>query len=125
MKAISLQPELNELYRLNDFIIDNLKEENLQVNLIAEEVFVNIVNYSNADFIKVNVEFETPTLTMEFIDNGIEFNPLLKEDPKAPETIEEAQIGGWGIFLAKEMADEIYYQHINGENHLKIIKKVE
>lgn len=125
MKTISLQPELNELYRLNDFIIDNLKEENLQVNLIAEEVFVNIVNYSNADFIKVNVEFETPTLTMEFIDNGIEFNPLLKEDPKAPKTIEEAQIGGWGIFLAKEMADEIYYQHINGENHLKIIKKVE
>ena len=125
MKTISLQPELNELYRLNDFIIDNLKEENIQVNLIAEEVFVNIVNYSNADFIKVNVEFETPTLTMEFIDNGIEFNPLLKEDPKAPETIEEAQIGGWGIFLAKEMADEIYYQHINGENHLKIIKKVE
>ena len=125
MKTISLQPELNELYRLNDFIIDNLKEENLQVNLIAEEVFVNIINYSNADFIKVNVEFETPTLTMEFIDNGIEFNPLLKEDPKAPETIEEAQIGGWGIFLAKEMADEIYYQHINGENHLKIIKKVE
>jgi anti-sigma regulatory factor (Ser/Thr protein kinase) len=125
MKTISLQPELNELYRLNDFIIDNLKEENLQVNLIAEEVFVNIVNYSNADFIKVNVEFETSTLTMEFIDNGIEFNPFLKEDPKAPETIEEAQIGGWGIFLAKEMADEIYYQHINGENHLKIIKKVE
>ena len=125
MKTISLQPELNELYRLNDFIIDNLKEENLKLNLIAEEVFVNIVNYSNADFIKVNVEFETPTLTMEFIDNGIEFNPLLKEDPKAPETIEEAQIGGWGIFLAKEMADEIYYQHINGENHLKIIKKVE
>jgi len=125
MKTISLQPELNELYRLNDFIIDNLKEENLQVNLITEEVFVNIVNYSNANFIKVNVEFETPTLTLEFIDNGIEFNPLLKEDPKAPETIEEAQIGGWGIFLAKEMADEIYYQHINGENHLKIIKKVE
>ncbi len=125
MNTISLQPELNELYRLNDFIIDNLKEENLQVNLITEEVFVNIVNYSNADFIKVNVEFETPTLTLEFIDNGIEFNPLLKEDPKAPETIEEAQIGGWGIFLAKEMADEIYYQHINGENHLKIIKKVE
>jgi len=125
MNTISLQPELNELYRLNDFIIDNLKEENLQVNLITEEVFVNIVNYSNANFIKVNVEFETPTLTLEFIDNGIEFNPLLKEDPKAPETIEEAQIGGWGIFLAKEMADEIYYQHINGENHLKIIKKVE
>jgi len=125
MKTISLQPELNELYRLNDFIIDNLKEENLQVNLIAEEVFVNIVNYSNADFIKVNVEFETPTLTMEFIDNGIEFNPLLKENPKTPETIEETQVGGLGIFLTKEMADELDYQYLNNENHLKIIKNVE
>ena len=125
MKSISLKPELKELYRLNEFILNELPEENLQVNLILEELFVNIVNYSKAEYIKVNIEFETPLLTMEFIDNGIEFNPLLKENPKLPETIDEAQIGGLGIFLTKEMADELEYQHVNGENHLKIIKKVE
>ena len=43
---------------------------------------------------------------------------------EAPETIDEAQIGGLGIFFAKEMADELYYHYTNGENHLKIIKKV-
>jgi len=125
MNSISLQPELLELYRLNEFILDKLKKENLQVDLIVEEVFVNIVNYSNADFIKVNAEFEEPTLTIEFIDNGIEFNPILKENPEAPETIEEAKIGGLGIFLTKEMADELDYKYINGENHLIIIKNVE
>ena len=125
MKSISLKPELKELYRLNEFILNELPEENLQVNLISEEIFVNIVNYSKAEYIKVNIEFETPLLTMEFIDNGIEFNPLLKENPNLPETIDEAQIGGLGIFLTKEMADELEYQHVNGENHLKIIKKVE
>ena len=124
MNSISLKPELLELYRLNEFVLDKLKKENLQVDLIVEEVFVNIVNYSNADFIRVNVEFENPTLTLEFIDNGIEFNPTLKENPKKPETIENAEIGGWGIFLTKEMADELDYTYINGENHLKIIKKV-
>lgn len=125
MNTISLKPELLELYRLNEFILDKLKKENLQVNLIAEEVFVNIVNYSNTDFIRVNVEFEEPTLTIEFIDNGIEFNPILKENAKTPETIEEAKIGGLGILLTKEMADDLDYKYINGENHLKIIKNVE
>lgn len=124
MNSISLKPEITELYDLNDFILDKIKKENLKVNLIVEEIFVNIANYSKADSITVNVDFESPTLTIEFIDNGAEFNPLIKEDPKTPKTIEEAEIGGLGIFLAKEMVDDINYNYINGENHLKIIKKV-
>ena len=71
------------------------------------------------------MEYETPTLTVEFIDNGIEFNPLLKESPKTPKNIEEAEIGGLGIFLTKELADELEYKYENDENHLIIIKNVE
>lgn len=125
MNSISLKPELNELYTLNEFISNKLGNENFQVNLIVEEIFVNIVSYSNTEFITVNVEYDNPTLTIEFIDNGIEFNPLLNENPNLPDTIEDAEIGGLGIFLSKELADELEYDYINGENHLKIIKKVE
>ena len=125
MNSIRLKPELGELYSLNEFILNELPEENLQVNLIVEEIFVNIVNYSKTDFITVNVEYEKPTLILEFVDTGIQFNPLLKEDPETPTTIDDAQIGGLGILLTKEMADELYYHYTNGENHLKIIKKVE
>lgn len=125
MSSITLKPELSELYRLNEFILNRLCEENLQVNLIVEEIFVNIVNYSKTEFITVNVDYSNQTLTLEFIDNGIKFNPLLKEDPTLPDNIDEAQIGGLGIFLTKEMADELYYNYKDGRNHLKIIKKVE
>ena len=125
MNSITLKPELNELYALNEFILNELGEKNIQVDLIVEEVFVNIVDYSKTDFIIVNAEFDKLTLTVEFIDNGIEFNPLLKENPPLPNNIDDAQIGGLGIFLTKELADELDYSHINGENHLKIIKKVE
>ena len=125
MNSITLNPEIIELYTLNEFISAELGGENLQVNLIVEEIFINIAQYSNADFIIVNAEFENGTLMLEFIDNGVEFNPLLKDDPKTPESIEEAEIGGLGIFLTKEIADEIYYNNVNGENHLKIIKNVE
>ncbi|MBR6023355.1 MAG: ATP-binding protein [Methanobrevibacter sp.] len=125
MNTVTLKPELNELYVLNEFILNELPEENLQVNLIVEEIFSNIINYSKTDFITVNVEFNTPILTLEFIDDGLEFNPLLKENPKLPDSIDEAQIGGLGIFLTKQMADDISYDYLNGENHLKITKKVE
>ena len=125
MNSITLKPEINELYTLNAFILEELPEENLQVNLIVEEIFVNIVNYSKTEFIIVNAEYKKPTLTLEFIDNGMEFNPLLKEEPEFPNDIDEAQLGGLGIFLTKEIADELEYHHENNENHLIIIKKVE
>ena len=124
MNSISLKPELNELYKLNEFISNELEKENLQVSFITEEIFVNIVNYSKTEYITVNVSYENQILTLEFIDNGVEFNPLIKEDPKIPESLEESEIGGLGIFLTKEIADEMDYTYINGENHLKVIKKV-
>lgn len=125
MNSISLKPELSELPLLNKYIANILKKEDLKVNLIVEEIFVNIVNYSTARFITVNASFENQILTMEFIDNGFEFNPLTTENPNIPDNIEDAKIGGLGIFLTKEMADELDYKYLNGENHLTIIKKVE
>lgn len=122
MNFLRLNMDINELYRLNEFINGLIQKENLQVDLILEEVFANIVQYSNSKYIDVYADFENQTLTVEFVDNGIPFNPLLKEDPELPDNIDDAQIGGLGIFLTKEMADELYYQYINGENHLKIMK---
>lgn len=117
--------DINELYKLNDFINKIIQKEDFQVELILEEIFVNIVDYSDSEFIDVYANFENQILTIEFVDNGIPFNPTLKEDPKFSDNIDDAEIGGLGIYLTKEMADELDYQYINGENHLKITKKVE
>ena len=124
MNTITLKPEITELYTLTEFITNEIGEKNFQINLIIEETFVNIVNYSKTEFITVNVEFENNTVTLEFVDNGFEFNPLLKENPTAPNTIDEAEVGGLGIFLTNEIADELDYHYENGENHLKITKNV-
>ncbi len=125
MNSITLQPKITELHTLNKFISNELQKENLKVNLIVEEIFVNIVNYSKTEFITVNVDYTKPTLVIEFIDNGIEFNPLLRKDPQIPKTIDEAKVGGLGIYFTKKLADECYYHYTNDENHLKIIKNVE
>lgn len=121
MDSLKLNVELNELYTLKEFIEKHYQKD-MQTELAIEEIFVNIVNYSNAEYIIVNIEYDD-TLTFEFIDNGIEFDPTQKEY-ESPETLEETPIGGLGILLVKNYADELIYNHVNGENHLKIIKKV-
>lgn len=125
MNSLKLNADQNELYALNNFIGKIIQKKDAKIELIIEEVFINIVNYSNSDFIIVNADFKDSLLTIEFIDNGIQFNPLLNENPDMPENIDGAPIGGLGIFLTKKMSDKLYYHYINGENHLKIIKKVE
>lgn len=125
MKSIKLSSDIKELYKVNEFIKDVILKEDLQVDLIVEEVFANIVNYSNTEFIKINAHYDDSTLTIEFIDNGIEFNPALNEDFEMPESIEETKIGGLGIHLTKELADDMEYKRKNNENHLRITKKVE
>ena len=123
MNSLKLNVELNELHRLRDFI-HGICPKNIQIDLIVEEIFVNIISYSNADYTIVNADLNE-TLTIEFIDNGIEFNPILKEPPKPSTSIEDVEIGGRGIILVKRFSDDLIYRYVNGENHLKVIKNVE
>ena len=121
METLKLEVDLKKLYKLTEFIAQYSKD--LQTKLAIEEIFVNIVNYSNADYAIVNVECDE-NLEMEFVDNGIQFNPLLKKDTETPESLEEVKIGGLGIMLVKNYADDLTYKYENGENHFKIIKNV-
>lgn len=125
MNSIELSLNVRELYKLNKFIHGIILKKDPKIDLIVEEIFVNIVNYSNSEFVNVNVKYENQTIYIEFIDNGSKFNPLIKENPKTPKSIKDAPVGGLGIFLTKQIADDLSYKYVNGKNHLKIIKKVE
>ena len=124
MNSLKLGPALENLYRLNDFIHE-ICPDDMQVDLIVEEIFVNIVSYSGAEYVIVNADYTDERLTIEFVDNGVEFNPLLKDNPSFPDNVEESKIGGLGIYLSKQLSDVMYYKHVGCENHLTIIKSVE
>lgn len=125
MKSIYLQPKVDELTRLNNFIYEELSITQYDILLIVEEIFVNIINYSECKNIKILFELKDEKLKMIFIDDGKKFNPLLKEDHDLPESIEDANIGGLGIHFVKNLANEITYDFIDNENHLTVIKNVE
>ena len=100
----------------------------IQFNVAVDELFSNIVRYGYKDTSgPVTVELretEDPHgLAMRFIDEGIPYNPVKKEDPDVTLSAEDRKIGGLGIFMVKKTMDDMKYEYVNGKNILTIFKK--
>ena len=63
-------------------------------------------------------------VTVQFLDGGKPYNPLLNEDPNVTLTAEERSIGCLGIYMVKKSMDEIEYQYLEEKNVLTIRKKI-
>ena len=103
----------------------------LQTSLAVaiEEVFVNVAHYayeSGEGDVDISISFNSKTgdVTFRMRDKGIPFNPLLRPDPDVTLSLEEREIGGLGIFIAKKTMDSITYTYENEENVLTMIKKI-
>ena len=100
-----------------------------QIEVAIEEILVNIVSYaglSEADGVEVRCEFlEDPLrVVVQFLDGGVPFDPLAKEDPDtSPEATVDRE-GGLGIFMVKQMMDDVSYAYEDGKNTLTILKNL-
>ena len=63
-------------------------------------------------------------MTVTFIDRGVPYDPLEKEDPDVTLSAEERGIGGLGIFMAKKAVDDMQYVYRDGQNILTISKSI-
>ena len=62
-------------------------------------------------------------MEVEIADTAPRFDPLSLPEPELNGTIENRKIGGLGIFLVRQVMDEISYRYENGQNILVMIKK--
>ena len=96
-------------------------ENSKKILLVCEEIFVNICEYSQAEYIKALFTEENGYFSVTMKDNGSPFNPLEYEMVKP---FEQLSNGGMGISMAKQIAEKLEYCHENGENILKILFNV-
>ena len=101
----------------------------MKIELAVEEIFVNIASYAYAPDtgdVRIRMEFfeEPRAVGITFIDSGIPYNPLAKEDPAVQLSADERQVGGLGIFLTKKSMDEMSYEYKNGQNVLSMKKQL-
>jgi len=101
-----------------------------QVDMAIDELFSNIAHYAYSPevglaTVRVETAEDPLAVIITFIDNGVKFDPLTREDPDITLSIEERGIGGLGIYMVKKTMDEISYKYLNGQNILQIKKNLE
>lgn len=113
----------------NEYEISGDIQFNMQLS--AEEIAVNIINYSTAGAKDTTFEFytyinkEEGSMIMIFTDGGIPFNPLVDSpEPDLDAPVETRRVGGLGIFMAKNLSNEMFYSRDNGKNILTLTFKI-
>lgn len=130
---LTIEASLDKLDVVNEFVdkclegYDYSMKFRLSLDLVVEELFVNVAHYAYEDKgdLKICAEItDNKALKMTFIDSGIPYNPLLKEDPDITQKAEDRNIGGLGIFLVKMNVDDIAYEYTDNKNCLTIVKNI-
>jgi serine/threonine-protein kinase RsbW len=104
----------------------NLPEKAMyDLRLASEEIVVNIVNYAYPAgdgrlAIAWNHDRESGTITAEFEDSGVPFNPLEYPAPTMHVPVENRKIGGLGIMMMRRRMHHVHYRRTAGTNVLTI-----
>lgn len=133
MKELTIAATVENIEVVTDFVNQQLEElacpmkAQMQINIAIDELFSNIAHYSyNPEIgqatVRVEVIENPLAVSITFIDNGVPYDPLSKEDPDLTLSAEERQIGGLGIYMVKKSMDEITYEYKDGQNILSIKK---
>jgi len=132
---ITLEAKTSNLHRVLEFVESKLEKRDcpmdkvMQINVAVEEIFTNVSSYAYEPdtgnvTIGVYPEDDNSAVTIMFSDRGVPYNPIDKEDPDITLSAEERQIGGLGIYLVKQVMDDVKYEYKDGCNVLEIKKKL-
>lgn len=133
MKELTIEAAIGNIEKVTAFVEEQLKTKNcpvkirMQINIAIDELFGNIAQYAydpETGPVTVRVEItEAPSaVVITFIDHGVPYDPLAKEDPDITLSAEERETGGLGIYMVKKSMDGITYEYKDGRNILKIKK---
>ena len=119
-KSIILANEISEIGRLADFIDDIGNEFSLapdvrfNINLVLEEAVANIINYAypkdEHESIYLSARMHEDSIVLVLTDTGKEFDPTMAPEVDVTLSAEERQIGGLGIFLIRQIMNEVRYE---------------
>lgn len=141
VRTLQLTDNLSEVERLPEFldgVVEGLGANPalaFNLNLALEEAVVNVINYaytkdgeqhpftltancSNAEAAEGERE-----LVFVLKDNGMPFDPTKAGVADVTLSAEERQIGGLGIFLVRQLMDDVNYERVGEHNVLTMKKK--
>ena len=133
-KSIILANDISEISKLNAFIEEIGEEFSLtpdvvfNLTLVLEEAVVNVINYAypkeDHEKIYLSARLHEGSIILVLTDTGKEFDPTMAPEADVTLSAEDRQIGGLGIFLIRQIMNEVKYERIDGKNVLTLEKKL-
>ena len=133
MKEIKVEARSENVSLVTEFVEEQLEcmdcpmKIQMKMGIAIDELFSNIALYAypsgDGDVtVRVEKQEEPAAVRITFIDRGVPYDPLKKEDPDVTVSAEEREIGGLGIYLVKKTMDDISYEYKDGQNVLSVLK---
>ena len=133
-KNILINNNLSEIERLSKAVAELGKKHNLSseviydVRLALEEVVSNIIKYGFEDNyehqISIEMNLQGETVTIKIKDDGKPFNPLEVKNANLEKPFDEREIGGMGIYIVRQLMDELRYNREKDNNVLLLRKYI-
>ena len=133
-KSIILANDIAELSKLHAFIEEVGEDLSLtpdvvfNLDLVIEEAVVNIIHYAypkeEHQYIYLSAHVHEGSIVFVLTDTGKEFDPTLAPEADITISADEREIGGLGIFLIRQIMNEVRYQRIEGKNVLTLEKRL-
>ena len=135
MKELIIDATAENIPAVTDFVNEQLETHGcsmkvqMQIDIAIDELFGNIAHYAydpdvGPATVRVDLIEKPLSVVITFMDNGVPYDPLKKEDPDTTLSAEERQIGGLGIYMVKKSMDAVEYEYKDGQNILKITKNL-
>ncbi len=135
LNELELEAAAENLEEVQAFVDERLERADctpkaqMQIAVAVEEIFINIASYAYAPdkgnaTVRVEVSEDPVTVTITFVDHGMPYDPLAREDPDISLPAEQRDAGGLGIFMTKKIMDDVSYEYKDGQNILTLKKNL-
>lgn len=129
---LEIKSSFEEMDRVVDFVDDFCVRESVndavrnKLHLIAEELVVNAVMHGypgrEDGWIALRLREMEKGIEITYLDEAAPFDPLSEAiDPDLDADLEEKRVGGLGIFLIREFAEDARYKRAGNRNTLSIV----
>ena len=130
METLRIPAKLESWDSIRSFVLDWVErfgidqEVAFKVELALEELALNVIYYAYPEGdgdLEVGCSLENRTrLCISIRDWGKHFNPLERATPDVSLGVSERKVGGLGVYLVKQMVDDIVYSPLDCGNKLTI-----
>jgi serine/threonine-protein kinase RsbW len=122
---------LDSVFRfLDEFIVTHRVDDSAAypLRLAVEEFFTNIIKYgmSKAGEVSITAVHEGGRVVVEITDpDSASFDPTSVDAPPRDLPLGEQRVGGLGIFLSRQMLDDVQYHHTGRTARITLVKNLE